>query len=80
MLGFSGFACMYLQKCWNKTKLINEADIEIYTILLKLDSRFELTDSQQLETCVQLSPRIDLIQVNNNLKSDGLSTMKITSL
>ena len=61
--GGVGFAKVYLYRCYNKTSLINEADVGLYQELVQLDSRFGTTQTEQLWGCVQYALKIDLIQV-----------------
>lgn len=61
--GFIGFASKYLQQCWNETELINEADLDLYRKLVRQDSKYGVTELLQLDRCVSLTTRLDLIQV-----------------
>ena len=60
---YVGYAQYYLQQCWNKSELKNEADVTIYKQLLEIDAKLGTTQSEQLFGCVFFSLRIDLIQV-----------------
>ena len=58
-----GFASQYLKECMNDNSLVNEADVQIYQQLVELDSKFGTKGSCQLEKCVAMSVRIDLVEV-----------------
>ena len=60
---FVGYADYYLQKCWNKSELRNNADVTIYKQLLEIDAKLGTTLSEQLRWCLAYSPRKDLIEV-----------------
>ena len=62
-LGYVGYAEYYLKQCWNKSELINKADVKIYKQLLKIDSKLGTTQSEQLFWCVFYSLQMDLIKV-----------------
>ena len=62
-LGFVGYANYYLFKCWNKSELINKAEVTIYKKLLEIDSKLGTTQSEQLLWCLCYSPRKALIEV-----------------
>ena len=58
-----GYASYYLKKCWNKSKLKNEANVAVYKRLLEIDSKLGLAQSEQLFQCLLYSPQKDLIEV-----------------
>ena len=60
---YIGYADYYLNKCWDKSDLINKADVTIYKQLLEIDAKLETTQSEQLFGCVFHSLRMDLIKV-----------------
>ena len=62
-LDYVGYAEYYLKKCWNKSELRNNADVEIYKQLLEIDSKLGTIQSEQLIECVFHSLRMDLIKV-----------------
>ena len=62
-IGWVGYSHYYLQKCWNKSELKNNADVTIYKDLLKIDSKLGTTQSEHLFGCVVDSLRMDLIMV-----------------
>ena len=62
-LSKGGFAKLYLTKCDEKSKSDEEIDIQVYTKLLKLDSKLGTTASEQLFWCLFYSLRLDLIKV-----------------
>ena len=61
--GYVGYAQYYLQQCWNKSELKNEADVAVYKQLLEIDAKLGTTQSEQLFGCVFYSLRMDLIMV-----------------
>ena len=58
-----GFADYYLVKCWNETKMINEADVYIYRQLVYIDSKLGTSNSLQLQCCLCWTTRWDIIEV-----------------
>ena len=60
--GYIGFAGFYLEQ-YVKFKSDNKIDIQVYTMLVKLDSRLGTTASEQLKKCLQLKTRSDIIKV-----------------
>ena len=62
-LGYVGFAHYYLQHSWDKSELVNKADISIYKQLIDIDSQLGTTASEQLFECVLKTLRMDLIKV-----------------
>ena len=58
-----GYADYYLGKCWDDSKMINEADVTIYLQLLEIDSVLGTTVSHQLWACVSWTTRSDIIKV-----------------
>ena len=61
--GWVGYASYYLQKCYDKSELVNKADVPIYNQLLEIDSKLGTTQAEQLFGCVFTSVRMDLIKV-----------------
>ena len=61
--GYVGYANYYVFNCWDKSELINKADVSIYKQLLEIDAKLGTTQSEQLFECVFYSLRIDLIEV-----------------
>ena len=61
--GCIGYAHYYLQQCYDKSELVNKADVTIYNQLLAIDSQLGTTQTEQLFKCVYWSVRIDLIKV-----------------
>ena len=62
-LGFVGYANYYLPNCFDKSQLVNKADVTIYKQLLEIDSKLGTTQAEQLFECVFWSVRMDLIKV-----------------
>ena len=60
---YVGYAQYYLQQCWNKSELKNEADVTIYKQLLEIDAKLGTTQSEQLFKCIRYSPRKNFIEV-----------------
>ena len=58
-----GFAVEYLWRCKEESKSDEEIDIQVYTMLVELDSRLGTTAAEQLLWCVYYTQRWDLIKV-----------------
>ena len=58
-----GYADYYLVKCWDETKMLNEADASIYRQLVYIDSKLGTDPSTQLNCCLAWTTRWDIIQV-----------------
>ena len=58
-----GYADYYLVKCWNETKMINEADVSVYRQLVDIDSKLGTGASTQLDCCLSWTTRRDIIEV-----------------
>ena len=61
--GFVGFAQLLLQRYYVESKTDDEIDIQVYTKLVKLDSRLGTTASEQLAKCLKITTRSDIIKV-----------------
>ena len=61
--GGAGFAQYYLFKSWDKTALVNKANVKVYEELVKIDNQLGTTMSEQLFGCVKWSLRLDLVKV-----------------
>ena len=61
--GYVGFAHLYLEQSWDKTALVNKADVKVYEELFKIDNQLGTTMSEQLFKCVYSSLRLDLVKV-----------------
>ena len=59
-----GFADFYLVKCWNDSKMINEADATVYKKLVDIDTILGTDTSLQLERCLTKTTRSDIIEVS----------------
>lgn len=57
-----GYADYYLVKCWNDSKMINEADASVYRQLVEVDSVLGTSASLQLECCLCWTTRWDIIK------------------
>ena len=62
-LGWAGFANYYIDQCWDKTELVNRADINIYKELITIDEKLGTKMTEQLFWCVFYSNRMDLFKV-----------------
>ena len=60
---YVGFAEYYLEQSWDKTALVNRADVKVYEELFKIDNELGTTISEQLRWCVFWSLRLDLVKV-----------------
>ena len=60
---FVGYASYYLDKCWNKTEMINEAEVSVYCELVKIDTALGTTLPMQLWGCLCDTTRWDIIKV-----------------
>ena len=58
-----GYADYYLMKCWNDTKMINEADASVYRELVDIDSKLGTEIAIQLLCCLSWTTRWDIIEV-----------------
>ena len=61
--GYVGFAEVYLKRCDKESKSDDEIDKEIYTKLVKLDTRLGTTAGEQLFGCVFYTLNLDIIKV-----------------
>ena len=59
----NGYAEYYLEKCSNKSKMVNEADQSIYRQLVEIDTALETTAGTQLYACLYHTTRWDIIKV-----------------
>ena len=61
----AGYAHYYLQKCWNESEMINEADVSIHNQLVSIDFKLGTNASQQLLACLgtEVIARSDIIKV-----------------
>ena len=59
----SGFAEYYLEKSWNESKMVNEADESVYRELVKIDTALGTSVSLQLMSCLCWTTRWDIIKV-----------------
>ena len=62
-IGYAGYAHIYLQNCWNKSEMKNEADVTIYRELVDIDSKLGTNAFLQLFSCLAYTTRWDLIKV-----------------
>ena len=58
-----GFASYYLQKCYDESEWVNNADVETYKTLIEIDSKLGTKHTDQLIECLYESIRIDLVKV-----------------
>ena len=69
--GFIGYAHVYLWRCNEESKSNDEIDIEVYKMLVELDTRLGVTVSEQLYTCLFRTSRLDIIKVRFRYSSKG---------
>ena len=58
-----GYADYYVMNCWNKTKMINEANASVCRQLVDIDSKLGTDASTQLGCCLSWTTRWDIIEV-----------------
>ena len=58
-----GYADYYLVRSWNQSKLINEADVEVYERLVDIDKVLGTELSLLLWSCLSWTTRWDIIKV-----------------
>ena len=58
-----GYADFYLVKCWNDSRIVNEADASIYHQLVDIDVKLGTDASTQLSCCLAWTTRWDIIKV-----------------
>ena len=58
-----GYAEYYLDKCWNDSKMINEADATVYQRLVDIDSTLGTELSDQLYWCLFQTTRWEIMKV-----------------
>ena len=66
-IGAIGYAHIYLSRCKKESKSDDEIDIQVYSQLVKLDSRLCTKTTEQLFECVYYTQRLDLVKVWNSL-------------
>ena len=68
-VGWIGFTHMYLQRCMNEETMSadDNLDSQVYTQLIRLDSKLGTTPSEQLLKCLLLTTRWDIIKVISNV-------------
>ena len=66
---YVGFAEVYLERCDKESKSDDEIDKEIYTKLVKLDTRLGTTATEQLIECLDHTLNLDIIKVLFQLKT-----------
>ena len=67
--GINGFAEVYLWRCNEESKSNDEIDKEIYSKLVKLDTRLGTTITEQLFGSVSRTLNLDIIKVLFQLKT-----------
>ena len=58
-----GYADYYLVRCWNESKMVNEADESIYRQLVEIDTALGTSAGTQLYRCLAWTTRWDIIKV-----------------
>ena len=67
--GGSGYAHYYLRRCWNDSKMINEADPLVYQQLVDIDTKLGKQFSEQLLWCLLNTSRWDIIKVSEKYQA-----------
>ena len=57
-----GFTEYYLNRCHKESKIGDDFDIEVYAMLIELDTKLGTSASQQLFSCLQKTSRWDIIK------------------
>ena len=70
---YIGFAQFYIAQCHRKSNPNIEIDKELYSKLLKLDTRLGTRASDQLKECLLKTTRSDIIKVSNLLRIKDLN-------
>ena len=58
-----GYADYYLVRCWNESKMVNEADASVYRQLVEIDASLGTALSRQLFCCLYWTTRWNIIKV-----------------
>ena len=61
--GFIGYTHIYLWRCNEESKSNDEIDIDVYKMLVELDTKLGVTTSEQLYKCLCYTFRLDIIEV-----------------
>ena len=61
--GFIGYAEVYLWRCNEESKSNDEIDIDVYKMIVELDTKLGVTASEQLSRCLFCTSRLDIIKV-----------------
>ena len=69
--GFIGFTNKYLEYHIQRAKADEQIDIQIFTKLVKLDTKLGTKDSEQLCCCLDYTTRSDIIKVYIYILNDG---------
>ena len=77
---FNGFAVKYLYECTERLNSHDQIDIDVYTKLIKLDSRLGTTASEQLTRCLQFTTRSDMIKVQISHSIYTLNHSRLSTL
>ena len=65
-LSYAGYADFYITKKWDDPSLENQAKLEVYKILYRIDHCLGTTSELQLWTCCQMAVNTDIIEVIDN--------------
>ena len=60
---YNGYSVYYLEKSWNESKMVNEADESIYRQLVEIDTALGTSAGTQLFACLSWTTRLDIIKV-----------------
>ena len=69
--GFIGYAHVYLWRCNEESKSNDEIDIDVYKMLVELDTKLGVTASDQLYRCILKTSRLDIIEVRLQYSNKG---------
>ena len=59
----TGFAQVYLHRCFVESKTGDKIDIDVYIRLIELDKKLGTSTSEQLYCCLLKTTRLDIIKV-----------------
>ena len=65
-MDYVGYAHAYIKGHWNDSTLENEAKLEVYKILFRIDQRLGTTTELQLWNCCFFAVNINIIEVIEN--------------
>ena len=69
--GFIGYANVYLWRCNQESKSNDEIDIDVYKMLVELDTKLGVSVSEQLFGCLHKTTRWDIIKVGDETLNES---------